>query len=111
MSAVDRVQSVVYMAQVRYSTAASTIAMALVTCPPCAVRCRYPYITLIYNICYAVALFWLLLLYVGTDELLKVEGCGAIMCLAAHLTRCLTKVALLLALFPAVQAHAQVCVF
>ena len=34
---------------------------------------RYPYITFVYNICYAIALFWLLLLYVGTDELLKVN--------------------------------------
>jgi hypothetical protein len=31
----------------------------------------YLYITIIYNICYAMALFWLMLLYVGTDELLK----------------------------------------
>ena len=35
--------------------------------------CSYPYITFIYNICYMLALFWLLLLYVGTDELLKVS--------------------------------------
>lgn len=32
----------------------------------------YSWIALIYNICYALALFWMLLFYVGTEELLKV---------------------------------------
>lgn len=36
--------------------------------------CRYPYIAFIYNLCYAVALFWMLLFYVGCDELLHVRG-------------------------------------
>ncbi|KAJ9523820.1 hypothetical protein QJQ45_020008 [Haematococcus lacustris] len=31
----------------------------------------YFYLAIIYNVCYSVALFWMLLFYVGTDELLK----------------------------------------
>lgn len=33
---------------------------------------RYLYIAFIYNVCYTLALFWMLLFYVGTEELLEV---------------------------------------
>ncbi len=33
----------------------------------------YGYIAFIYNVCYSVALFWMLLFYVGTEELLHVR--------------------------------------
>ncbi len=34
---------------------------------------RFVYEAIIYNFCYSWALFWMLLFYVGTEELLKVR--------------------------------------
>jgi hypothetical protein len=34
---------------------------------------RYVYVAVIYNFCYSWALFWMLLFYVGTEELLHVS--------------------------------------
>lgn len=52
-------------------------------CTPCAFpqvgdwswNNSFGYIAFIYNVCYAMALFWMLLFYVGTEELLHVSGC------------------------------------
>ena len=47
---------------------------------------RYLYVAVIYNVCYAVALFWMLLFYVGTHDLLQVrrslkqQGCVPVVC-------------------------------
>lgn len=35
---------------------------------------RYVYVAIIYNFCYSWALFWMLLFYVGTEELLHVSA-------------------------------------